>query len=78
MYDADGQIYIAYAYGCDLYTNALYKISFKKNCINILSSLCMLHTQDNLFDDVEFHGICPENPFALGDAYLTPLSQHVQ
>ena len=43
-----------------------------------LSSLYLVRTQDILFDAVEFQRIYRENPFVLGDAYLTPLTQRVQ
>ena len=34
----------------------------------------MVRTQDTLFDAVEFQQRYCKNPFALGDAYLTPFS----
>ena len=46
--------------------------------MNILPSLFLVHTQDTPFGAVEFQQRYREKPFALGDAYLTPLSQHVQ
>ena len=46
--------------------------------MEILSFLCVVRTQDTLFDAMEFQQRYCENPFALGDVYLMPLSQHVQ
>ena len=46
--------------------------------MKILPSLYLVHTQDTLFDAVEYQQRYRENFFALGDAYLTPLYQHVQ
>ena len=40
--------------------------------MKILSSLYLVRTQYNLFDAVEFQQRYRKNPFALGDAYLTP------
>ena len=50
----------------------------KKDHMKILSSLYWVRTQDTLFDAMEFQRRYRENPFALGDAYLTPLFQPVQ
>ena len=46
--------------------------------MKILSSVCVVRKQYTLFDTVEFHRRYRKNTFALGDAYLMPLSQHVQ
>ena len=46
--------------------------------MKILSSICVVRTQDKLFDAVEFQRRYCENSFALGDAYVIPLYQHVQ
>ena len=50
----------------------------EKHTMKILSSVCVIRKQDTLFDAMEFQKRYHENPFALGDAYLTPLSQHLQ
>ena len=50
----------------------------KQYHINILSSLCVVLTQDILFYAVKFQERYHGNPFAIDDAYLTPLYQHVQ
>ena len=46
--------------------------------MKILSSLYVVYTQDTLFDAVELQQRYRENPFALGDAYLTHFTQCVQ
>ena len=46
--------------------------------MKILSSLYSVRTQDILFDAVEFQLIYCENPFVIGDAYLTNFYQRVQ
>ena len=46
--------------------------------MNILSSLYLVRTQATLFDAVIFQRRYCENPFALGDTYLTPFCQRVQ
>ena len=46
--------------------------------MKILYLLYLVHTQDILFDAVEFQRRYRKNPFALGDAYLTPFCQRVQ
>ena len=46
--------------------------------MKILSSLFVVCTQYTLFDAAEFQRRYQKKPFALGDAYLTPLSQYVQ
>ena len=42
--------------------------------MKILYSLYLVRTQDILFDALEFQQRYRENPFALGDTYLTPFS----
>ena len=49
----------------------------KQHHMKILSFLYFVHTQDNLFDAVEFQQRYRKNPFALGGVYLTPFSQYV-
>ena len=49
----------------------------KQHHMKILSFLYLLRTQDTILDAVEFQQIYRKNPFALGDTYLTPLSQCV-
>ena len=44
----------------------------------MLSSLYLVHTQNTIFDSVDFQQRYRENPFALGDAYLTPFCQRMQ
>ena len=78
MYDIDGRIAISSTYGCDVYAKAKEKLSFKKYHMKMLSSLHLVCKQYTIFDDVEFQRRYRENPFALGDTYLTPLYQHVQ
>ena len=46
--------------------------------MEILSFLYWVHTQDIIFDVVEYQRRYRETLFVLGDAYLTPLSQGVQ
>ena len=46
--------------------------------MKILSSVCVVHKIDTLFDAVEFQQRYRKNPLALGDTYLTPLYQHMQ
>ena len=46
--------------------------------MKILFFLYSVRTQDTLFDAVEFQRRYYENPFTIGDAYLTPFFQHVQ
>ena len=77
MYDTAGCIAIASEYGCGVYANVIENISFKKYHMKILSCLCLVRTQDALFDAVEFQQRYHKNPFVLGDACLTPLYQHV-
>ena len=78
VYVTAGPISIASEYGCDVYTNVLEKLSLKKHHMKILSYLYLVRTQDILFDAVEFQRRYRENPFALGDGYLTPFFQRVQ
>ena len=72
MYDTDGRIAIASKYGHDVYASALEKTHIKQHHMKIISSLYSVRTQDILFDAVEFQQRYSKNPFALGDAYLTP------
>ena len=46
--------------------------------MKILSSLHLVRTQDTLFDAVEFQQGYRENPFALGDAYLTSFCKRIK
>ena len=78
MYDTARRTPINYAYGCDVYANVLEKYHKKQHHMKILSSLCVVRTHDTLFNAVQFQQRYRENPFALGDAYLTPFYQHVQ
>ena len=78
IYDTTGCISISSEYGCDMYTNALEKISSKWNCANIRSYICVVHKQDTLFDAVEFQRKYPKEPFALDDSCLTHLPQNLQ
>ena len=55
MYDRAGRIYIASAYGYNVYDNALYKIVLKQHRMKILSSICVVRKQDTLFNAVEFN-----------------------
>ena len=50
----------------------------KQHHVNILSSLYSVRTQDTFFDALEYQRRYCENPFALGDKYLTPFFQRVQ
>ena len=66
-YDTSGCIAIASSYGCGAYVNVLEKNHQIQHHIKILSSLCLLRTQDTLFDAVEFqrryHKTCIFNAF---------------
>ena len=54
------------------------KFHQRKHHMKILSSLYQVHTQDIIFDAVEFQQRYYGNPFVLGDAYLTHFPQRVQ
>ena len=43
MYDTASRISTNFAYGCDVYANVLEKLSFKKLCMKILSSVYVAH-----------------------------------
>ena len=73
MYITYRRIDIASAYGCDVYANVLVDFNQKQHHMKILSSLYSVRTQDTLFDAVEFQQRYRKKPFALGDAYLTPV-----
>ena len=77
MYGTYGHIAIVSAYGCDVYYNVLKYFHLKKHHMKILYSLHLVRTQEDLFDAVEFQQRYGKNPFALGNAYLTPLFQRV-
>ena len=49
MYDTAGRTDIDSAYGCDIYENALEKLSLKKHLTKILSSIYVVHKQDTFF-----------------------------
>ena len=78
MYDTADCIYIASAYSCDVYDNALEKIYQKQHHMKILSSVCVVHKQDTLFDAVKFQQRYRKHTFALVDTYLAPFPQHTQ
>ena len=78
MYNTDSSISIASKYVCHVYAKELEKSHQKRHRTKIRSCVCGVHKQDTLFDDVEFQRRYHEKPFALGDACLTPLYQHVQ
>ena len=63
--ETDGRIAIASAYGCDIYAIVLEMFHQKQHHTKILSSLCLVHKQDNLFDAVESQKRYCKNPFAL-------------
>ena len=77
VYVTDGRIAIASGYGCDIYANTLENSHQKQHHMKILSSLCVVLTQDILFDSLGFQQRYRENPFALCDTYLMPFSQCV-
>ena len=52
MYDTDRRIAIAYEYGRDVNANSLGKNHQKQHHMKILYSLCVVCTQDILFDSV--------------------------
>ena len=78
IYYTSVRIAIAYEYGCDVYSKALEKVSPKMTLSKIRSFVCGVRKQGILFDAVKFQRRCRENPFVIGDACLTTLSQHVQ
>ena len=45
---------ISSEYGCDVYAKVLEKYHQKQHHKKILSSLCVVRTQDTLFDSMEF------------------------
>ena len=55
MYDRAGRIYIASAYGYNVYDNELYKIAWKQHRMKILSSICVVPKEDTLLNAVEFN-----------------------
>ena len=78
MYDTGGSISIVSAYGCDVYANVQKNFHKKQHNMKILSSLCVVHTQDTLFDAVELQQRYRKNPSELGDANLMLSPQRVQ
>ena len=78
MYYTSGSISIYSSYAGEVFSNALGNISSKTTPYEDIILLLPVMYKNTVFDAVEFQRRYRENSFALGNLYLTPLSQHLQ
>ena len=77
MYDTASCIDKAFLYGCDVYANALEKLSYKKIVRRYYISYLWYVNNITFLMLLDSKYIYCKKPLAIGDAYLMLLSEHV-